>query len=227
MKGKTIYMVWILCLLGMAACTLQFPYIWEEGRLDYRITFNIDPDDAEILLNGRFIGLAYEFTSEEAPLILSSKNNELVLRKRGYEETAVDLWNYDGLDILVKETLTPIEGYGESLEKEEEKPVAEKNPPKVEEIKEMPPQPPPPPEPSAEPVQVTLSIQPVEAVVYLDGKFLAVIPENGKITNLRLIPGEYLIEIWKPGFETLRKKISLAEGKPADLVLSLKKVSEK
>lgn len=226
MTGKKIYMVWIVVLLGTAACTLQFPYMWDEGRLDYRITFHTDPDDAEVLLNGEFIGLAYEFASEEAPLILTSKDNELVLRKRGYEEVSVDLWEYQGVDIHIEETLTPIEGYGDSPV-EEEKPVNERNPPKVEEMKEMPPPPPPPPEPSAEPVPVTLSIQPVEAAVYLDGKFLAVIPENGKITNLRLAPGEHKVEICKPGFKTISNTISLSEGKPLDLVFSLEKTPEK
>ena len=47
-----------------------------------RVVLHVVPDDADVLLNGRFIGVAYEFASQGTALRLASRLNELVLKKR-------------------------------------------------------------------------------------------------------------------------------------------------
>jgi len=211
-----------LVVLLAAACTFQFPYDYIEDRAEYRITFKVTPDDAEVILNGRFIGLAYEFTGGDAVLVLSSRDSELLLRKRGYEEEEIDLWEYSGRTIAIERKLTPVEKYGEGKVAEETKPVAETDPAKTE--PERPDsEPPPTPEQPKRIVQVSMTVQPADAAIYLDGKFLGVAPASGQITNLKLKPGRYQFQILKPGYRTLEQTQVIPDQEKLELTFQLEK----
>ncbi|MDQ1350071.1 MAG: hypothetical protein QG657_372, partial [Acidobacteriota bacterium] len=91
---KIVYAWLVVLILTMVGCTFHFPYDdWDVNYSDYRVVLVVNPDDADVLLDGKFIGAAYEFVST-APLRLHSRNHELVIKKEGYTEEVVNLSSY-------------------------------------------------------------------------------------------------------------------------------------
>ena len=84
-----------------SSCTLHFPG-WELDYTEYRVLFKVEPDDAQVLLNGKWIGEAYEFSSWTSALRLSSRSNELILKKDGYVEEVIDLYEYNTRKIVIQ-----------------------------------------------------------------------------------------------------------------------------
>jgi hypothetical protein len=219
---KKIVYAWLMVLiLIMAGCTLHFPYDdWDVNYSDYRVVLVVNPDDADVLLDGKFIGAAYEFVAA-APLRLHSRNHELVIKKEGYIEEVIHLSEYPRPDITIRvKLLKERSDYQTPMRKstgEEPKPsMTEYKPiPKVEPVKEPPVK---AEEEMAEtktkglePVIVTLEIQPKEAAIYLNGKFWGISPESGVIKNIRLEPGKYTLEIIKPGYQSIKKELDVKD----------------
>jgi hypothetical protein len=179
----------------------------------------VEPDDAQVLLNGRYVGEAYEFSSSDSAMRLRSRDNEIIIKKEGYIEELIDLYDYSSRNIAVNLKLRKDKGYVR------EKPVTKKSAPpkpvpktvKEEEVPEVP-----------EDVNVKkfrlikliLDIQPAEASIYLNGKFWGISPANGKIENLKLKPGKYTVEVVKPGYQAYKKQLDLSDQK--ELLLSIK-----
>ena len=99
----------IAALIALTAVAVLFSacgWYWD-GFMEFnppplRVMFQIEPDDAHILLNGRFIGEAYEFSTKETALELQSKRNELLIKREGYVEEIVDLLHYSSSQITVR-----------------------------------------------------------------------------------------------------------------------------
>jgi len=218
----------LILILISSACTLHVPYGWDMDYYDYRIILLVEPDDADVLLDGKFIGEAYEFSKPGTALRLHSRNHELVIKKRGYVEEAINLYDYSTRDITIRMTLIRDKKYYSSpkkpVKKEETKPeseykpktVPEKKPPvKTEEEESIKPK-------KVEPVNVILEISPRESSIYLNGKFWGISPESGKIENLRLEPGQYTLEVVKPGFKEVKKELNIKD-KDVRLIIKLEK----
>jgi len=225
---KIIYSGITVLVLLLAACTLHFPYDWGVEYRDYRVILLIEPDDADVLLDGKFIGEAYEFSKEGSALRLHSRNHELIIKKKGYTEEVVDLGEYASNTITVRLKLLKDRRYYSSPEKpgevegkrEMEKTGKTEYVPKTEPVKE------PPVQLEKEEdvkvvdaVNVSLEISPKESSIYLDGRFWGITPESGKIDNLRLKPGRYTLEVVKPGYKDYKK---LLDVKDKDIKLILK-----
>jgi hypothetical protein len=225
---KIIRFLPLLLIFTLSACTLHMPYDFDSDYRDYRIVFKVDPDDADILLNGRFVGEAYEFSTSESAMRLTSRKNEIVIKKRGYVEEVIDLYKFNSRRItirvrLLQESRDPKRAYKPRAprpEKPTERPevVAKtapvKKPPK--EIEEE-------PMTRGEAINVVLSIKPVESSIYLNGKFWGISPEDGKIENFKLTPGKYTLEIVKPGYKTYVKKLVIKDQKDLKLFINLEK----
>ena len=217
-------------IITFSACTLHFPYEWEWDLSDYRVILKVEPDDAQVLLNGKWIGDAYEFSTWDSALRLSSRNNELVIKKDGYVEEVIDLYEYNTRKIVIRLSLmadkeyTPPASPREQTEKV--KPAqAEKKPEykaKTAPPKELPAEPKEEEVLSVTPVEVYIEIQPDETSIYLNGKFWGISPPGGKIKNLRLEPGKYTIEAIKPGYKGFKKEIEVKDQK-VDLSIQLEK----
>ncbi len=221
---KMIYLWMLLLMFGLSGCTMHFPYDWDFDYHDYRVILLVEPDDADVLLDGKFIGAAYEFASRESALRLQSRNHELVIKKEGYTEEVIDLRDYSSYDVTLRVKLLKEKRRYYSSPKKEKKEEEKAEPryvPKTEPVKE------PPVKPEAEPpvekmtsvVNVTLEILPRESAIYLNGKFWGISPESGKIENLRLETGKYTLEVIKPGYRSVKKQL---EVKDKDLQLSIK-----
>lgn len=217
----------MLLIVLFAACTVHFPYEWGVDYREYRVILLVEPDDADVLLDGKLIGEAYEFSKPDSALRLQSRTHELVVKKKGYIEEAVNLMDYSSEDITVRLKLLPDRhSYSSPAKKESvqaEEPEKTEYTPKTEPVIE------PPKEPvkaemeeteTVEVVNVTLEISPKESSIYLNGRFWGITPESGKIDNLRLKPGKYTLEVVKPGF-TGCKKILDVKDKDIKLLINL------
>ena len=235
---KKIVYVWIMVLvLIMIGCTIPYPYDnWNVDYSDYRVILLVNPDDADVLLDGKFIGAAYEFASSSAPLRLHSKSHELVIKKEGYKEELINLSDYSTPDITVRLKMIEERAYYRSpmkkrtgIEKSVESKAKNTEPEYVPEPKTE-------PEESLEkmeaeeareneytnkiePVNITLEIEPREAAIYLNGKFWGISPESGVIDNLRLEPGKYILEVVKPGYQSFKQELDI---KDQELKLNIK-----
>ncbi len=216
MKKIILFASLVPLLLLWTACSLNLPYEDYEYTGGYTVLLRVDPDDAEVLLNGRLVGMAYEFSTGDSALRLASRNNELVIKKQGYAEEAINLRDYSSHRITVTLSLKPERrspnAPATATAKEKDAYLA-----KTEPVKELPPlaAQAKPEIPGPEPVQVILDVTPVESAIYISGVFWGIVPESGKIDNLRLKPGKYLLEIIKPGYKPYSKEITATKEKLA------------
>jgi hypothetical protein len=220
---KISFLLTVLFFISLgAACSLNFPYDVMDDYDGVYVIMKIVPDDADVLLNGRFIGAAYEFSTSGSALRLASRQNELVFKKKGYGEEAVDLRAYASRNITLRINLeqqtgkTPAEPATKDTKQEAY--VAETEAP-----------PPPPPAEKTNATEehfltaVLLTVTPAETAIYIDGKFWGLAPEGGKIENLRLKPGKYVIEAFKPGFNVYKKEVTVPKGEKFTLAIALQK----
>ena len=215
-------------ILTLGACTIHVPFDTspEYDFQNYRIVFEVDPDDALILLDGRAIGEAYEFSTPQAALQLRGNRHEIVIKREGYIEELINLRDYAGGRITIRRRMrseAPRPGMIAP-------PAAETPEAKTVEPKPLPDEEAPlDAEPAAadvatdvQPVTVTLQVQPEEAAIYLEGRFWGIAPPSGKIDNLRLLPGNYTIEVARPGYASF-KQVLQVKDKPIQINIALKK----
>lgn len=226
---KIFYPAILAIILLLPACSFHFPTDWdnEYSYGDYSIVLKVNPDDAHVLLNGKFIGEAYEFSTRASALKLRSKRNELVIKKEGFLEEEIDLERYNMRKLTITLELKPDmvlkrKTVEESevappppppKEKREYKVVKEKEIPKGE-LKS-----------SVKGVfsRVVLKVSPADSSIYVDGKFWGVVPDQGVINNFNLKKGKHRIEVLKPGFVTVLKIINVTGQKELKVIIKLEK----
>ena len=218
---KTLYLLILVLAFGFSACTLHIPYDSYENYSSVRVVLHVEPDDAEVLLNGRFVGAAYEFSTPESALRLSSRRNDLIIKKEGYIEELIDLHGYSSRNITVRMTLRKDKGFVRETPKEMERVPPKPTPKTVKEIAPL-------DKPGTEEkigkfklIKIILEIEPVEASIYLNGKFWGISPKKGKIENLRLKTGKYTLQIVKPGYKEYKKELVLSDQKEVQLSIKL------
>lgn len=216
-KIRFLLLVVFFISLGVA-CTIHFPFDMLDDLKGVTVVMKIVPDDTDVLLNGKFIGVAYEFSTPGSALRLASRLNELVFKKEGYREESVDLRSYASRTITLRLNLEEralkdaSEAPGKDLPAQENdaayKAQSETPPPLPVDEKTV-------PEKNRFLATIVLTVTPAEAALYIDGKFWGVAPEGGKIENLRLEPGKYLFEAFKPGYKNYKKEISVPGSRPS------------
>ncbi|NIM18353.1 MAG: PEGA domain-containing protein [Candidatus Aminicenantes bacterium] len=219
-------------IIIFSSCTLHFPYEWDWGSRGIRVRLLVEPDDANVLLNGKWIGEAYEFSSFESAIRLASRNNEIIVKKEGYVEEVIDLYQYYTSNITIRLKLLKDKDYTGPV-----KPKKPGEKPKPKDAGKKPKYPPKakPPEKipqdieekgqeltAVESVEVFLEVLPEEASIYINGKFWGISPKGGKIENFRLKPGKYTLEVLKPGYRTYEKEL-IVKDKKINLSIRLEK----
>lgn len=222
---KRFYLFILVSMLFFSGCVWYIPTNVDSYDR-YRVILLVEPDDAEVLLDGRQVGLAYEFSTRPSALRLSSLEHELVIKKRGYDEESVNLREFNSSKITIRLVLNRKDTRYTTGQGEEKVPLPEIKEPKPEYVPKMPVETeaaePEEEELKVEPVQVSLTIEPAEASIYLDGKFWGISPVEGKI-DMWLKPGKYALEVVKPGFQPFRKDLELKDGKKLQLNIELQK----
>jgi hypothetical protein len=219
----------LLVIFMFSACTFHIPYDWEWDSPVIRVRLLVQPDDADVLLNGKWIGEAYEFSTFETAIRLASRNNEIIVKKEGYVEEAVNLYEYSSKNITVRLRLSIDKDYTGPVQEKKpvKKPGAASKKPEYKAKTDAEPKPPQDLEEkgreiAVEPVEVVLEILPEESSIYLNGKFWGISPKNEKIENLRLIPGKYTLEVVKPGYRSYKKELDIKDQK-VELSIHLEK----
>lgn len=237
----------LLLMLILPGCAIHIPPYgmdWESSTI--YVTLEVEPDDAVVLLNGKLIGEAYEFSEPKTAIKLASRNNEIVIKKEGYVEEAIDLYDYSTrhikirMDLRLDKDFTPpaktVRKPRPPAPPVKQKPEAKPKPaktakepaytPKPAPERKMPVQAEESPKFSVKTVPVALTVMPEESSIYLNGKFWGISPKDGKIKNLRLKPGKYLVEVLKPGYTSFKKEVLIAMVKdgPFNLTVNLEKV---
>ena len=210
----------IICVF--AACSIHVPW---EAMDDYdgvRVVMRVTPDDADVLLNGRFIGAAYEYAASGLALRLASRENELVFRKKGFREKAVNLRGYSSNRITLRFELAPEKAPAPGGTVVAETAEADAYEAQSEPLKPQPAEPPPAPADRFL-TQVALTVTPEETAVYIDGRFWGLAPATGKTLFLRLPPGKYAFAAFKPGYAPLTREIDVPRQEKIDLEIVLKK----
>lgn len=208
-------------IVSLTACAIHVP--WEVlGDYDgVRVVLRVTPDDADVLLNGRFIGAAYEYASPAAALRLASRANELTLRKKGFVEQVLDLGDYPSRRITVKTELKPAAPGSPAATA-----AADGSDPAYQATSEpLPPLPEERPAPAAERflTGIELALSPEETALYIDGRFWGLAPAQGKALFLRLPPGKYAFAAFKPGYAPFSKEISIPKQEKFTLAIDLQK----
>jgi hypothetical protein len=225
MKNTSLFIVALFFIGACAACTLNVPWEVMDDYNGVRVIMHVVPDDADVLLNGRFIGAAYEFASQGTALRLASRLNELVLKKKGFREKVIDLRDYSSRNINLKVVLESEASPGPAAA--EPAPAAAPENDQAYEAKSelLPPLPAEKPSPPEERslTQVTLSVTPEETAVYIDGKFWGLAPATGKTAELRLPPGKYSFSAYKPGFKAYNQEVVIPKQDKFILAIALKK----
>jgi hypothetical protein len=225
MKNTSLLIVALFFIGACAACTLNVPWDMTDDYDGVRVVMHVVPDDADVLLNGRFIGAAYEFASQGTALRLASRLNELVLKKKGFVEKVVDLRSYSSRNITLKAELES--EASPAAASTEPAPAAAAEDRQAYEAKNEP-MPPLPAEKSAPPMdryltEVTLTVSPEETAVYIDGKFWGLAPAEGKTASLRLPPGKYSFSAFKPGFRAYNQVVVVPKQAKFALTIALQK----
>ncbi|MCP5045811.1 MAG: PEGA domain-containing protein [bacterium] len=216
-----ISLLMMLMMVSFSGCSLHFPDGFDWDSPVYRVILKVNPDDSEVLLNGKVIGFAYEFSTSDSALRLASRTNELVIKREGYVEEEINLYDYSSHRIVIRLELQEDRDYSapppvKARPPKPLKPSQGKTVPKVvvPEEEET--------DPAKKPVDVTLEVTPEESAIYLDGRFWGLAPKSGVIGNLRLKPGKYELAVVKPGYGTYKKTLFIAD-QPVKLTVKLEK----
>ncbi len=231
---KTIYFtISLLTIIFLSYCTIHFPYDYETIGRQHKIVFKIVPEDALVLLNGKLIGEAYEFSTWESALRISSKDNELIVKREGFIEEVIDLYEYDGREFIVKVNLKRDDEYKPERRVIRKRELKQKETDQRKKIEGV----------AVRPKKIknleiksdeddiifhktslSLSVSPSDAAIYINKKFWGISPKSGRINNIVLRTGKYSLEIIKPGYVSVIKTIIVSgKMKNLDMIIALKK----
>jgi len=221
MKNLRYVSVLVSLICVFAACSINVPWEVLDDYDGVRVVMHVTPDDADVLLNGRFIGAAYEYAASGLALRLASRENDLVFRKKGYREKVINLRSYSSSRITLRFELAP-----ESAPATDETVVGDAAQESSYEAQSEPlkPQPAEQPQPAERFLtQVSLTVTPEEAAVYIDGRFWGLAPAAGQAIFLRLPPGTYAFAAFKPGYAPHSSEIVVPKQEKFPLEIALKK----
>jgi hypothetical protein len=225
MKNISFLTAVLFFICAFAACSINVPWDVMDDYDGVHVVMRVSPDDADVLLNGRLIGAAYEFSAAGSALRLASRQNELVFAKKGFREEVVDLRSYSSRHITLKVNLMR-----EDAPDAAESAAAKVSPSGEQQAYEAKSEP-LPAQPAEKPIageersltQVTLTAAPEETAIYIDGKFWGLAPAAGKTATLRLPPGKYAFTAFKPGFKIYIKEITVPKQENFELTITLQK----
>lgn len=208
---KKLLLLSFFSIVFMTGCAIHIPGpYFEDDYFPVTVRLDIDPDDAEVYLDGRLIGEAYEFSSSDTAIRLSSRNHRLAFSKEGYMEMITDLDDYRDRHIMLSLSLRPLPTERtQTAESEQATPSLPAKP--VEAVE--------PPETTDRYVLI-LTVEAPEATIYINDRFWGIVPEGGEIGRIVFNEKEIKIDILKPGFKPWQKKMILSkEGEELRVVL--------
>ncbi|MFN7960456.1 MAG: PEGA domain-containing protein [Thermoanaerobaculia bacterium] len=197
-------------------------YAEGNGALD----FDVSPENAEVYVDGQFVGTADDLDGFPSYLWLPKGTYEVTVYLDGYKTLTRTFKILPGVVLDVEDTLVP----GPSV-----RPVPPPEPrdfggrpPAVEDDDRYPSRDEPSEqEPSHSEMQgdagrLKLSLIPSDATVYLDGHFLGTATELSRLhAGLLLDAGSHRLEIVRPGYKSVEKRVNVRAGEEIELEIQL------
>ncbi|MEM7350971.1 MAG: PEGA domain-containing protein, partial [Acidobacteriota bacterium] len=196
------------------------------GALDV----DIKPQQAEIFVDGYLVGEADQFDGYPNYLWLEEGTYELAFYREGYETIFRQYTIYPGVIIDIDdkmyrgESIRPQPPAPEYLPQQEVLPQQEYLPQQDGAAQGLGPVDQPPPGPESDPSigRILVAGSPADAAVYLDGHFVGTAGEIAELTaGLIVEPGDHVVELVRPGFETQSLPIAVPAGEQVAVNLSL------
>ncbi|MGE0641723.1 MAG: PEGA domain-containing protein [Thermoanaerobaculia bacterium] len=203
------------------------------GALD----LDVSPERAEVYIDGELVGKADDFDGFPDYLWLEQGTYDVVIFSPGFQTIARQITIYAGQVIDVDDDMTPgVETRPEDLaskstvrrderlrrDRENEEYVRRSERSDRGSYSERSAEGPRTLDARGEPGRARVSVQPSDASVYLDGRFLGT---GGELSRLRsgliLDAGEHELEVVRPGFESATRSFSVAAGDEVSLSISL------
>lgn len=189
------------------------------GGLD----FDVSPEKAEIYIDGQYIGVADQFDGFPSYLWLEKGTYDVVIYREGYETISRQMSIYPGVVIDINDRMKP----GDAVHPEELAPKSTVNRDERlrrdrERAEEA--------ERSARSTsqrdekigRLRLTVLPEDSAVYLDGHFLGIAAEISRLhAGLIVEPGEHLVEVVHPSFDSQSHSIDVERGENIDLEVDL------
>ncbi len=189
---------------------------------------NVRPKKAEVYLDGQYIGPVKEFDGWPGYLWLEGGTYELIFYRPGFATERRNLTIYPGVVVDVRLELSP----GEAVAPDKVSRVDRSGP--IDEVRSaydrQTARDAAPPAAAAgeldardEPGRIRLSVEPLDASVYLDGRFLGSADELGGLrSGLVVDPGDHLLEVVRPGYGSERLEFRVEEGEELELEVALR-----
>jgi hypothetical protein len=208
-----------------------YPAYYSYRPLRYRdfgaLDLNIRPKKTEVWVDGQYVGTAGRFDGYPGHLWLGDGRHELILFNQGFETVRREVKVLEGLVLDINQVMVP----GESVPAEELTAFSE------EEIGGV-------PEPRSyreqidepqrrerradrvdtreEPGRLKLEVAPMDASIYLDGRFLGSGHELERLhSGLIVSPGEHTLEVVRPGYDSEEIPFLVEPGEDTALQVEL------
>ncbi len=188
------------------------------------VDLDIRPGKAEIYVDGAYVGVADQFDGYPAYLWLDEGTYELTFYKEGYETISRQYTIYPGVTLEVDdrmrrgEATAPAGPVGDLLPQAGSRAAGDSEwaaPPSVQTR--------PTAAVSGDGGRIAIAASPGDAAVYLDGHFVGTASEIAQLgTGLIVEPGDHVVEIIRPGYESQRVPVSVTAGERLDLELVLR-----
>ncbi|MDA8016626.1 MAG: PEGA domain-containing protein [Thermoanaerobaculia bacterium] len=201
--------------------------VW--GALD----LDVRPEKAEIYLDGQYIGIADEYDGFPSYLWLEKGTYDLAIYAEGYETLFRQVSIYPGIVIDIEDRMrtgpsTHPDDYGPTSTERRDARIA-RNREKEEAARaqeatagEAWSSSSPTVAADADVGRLYVSVLPADAAIYLDGHFLGTAAEIGQLSaGIVVEPGDHVIELVRPGYETHRKEIVVPPGERTTVELEL------
>jgi len=215
-----------------------YPRVYPQPNAVYgALDFDVSPERAEIWVDGRRIGIADDYDGFPDYLWLEKGTYDVVIYLPGFRTISRQYTIYPGLVIDVEdrmergESIAPLDIGPKSHERRDERLRRdEENQRRLEDrgepgagYSEGNPAPPDWIDARAEPGRLQLSIEPNDASVYLDGRFVGTGRElAGLRSGLLVDAGEHRLEVVRPGYVGETRSVTIRGGDDSELRVELK-----
>jgi len=178
------------------------------------LRFQVSPENAEIFLDGYYVGTADDFDGMFQRLRLAPGEHDVELYLSGYHSVRQKILVRPGATFRVRYSMEALKP-GDTPEP---RPVAPAAPPPSAERRPGP----QPPQPSGRSDfgAIAIRVQPRDAVVMIDGERWETPPDNDRLV-VQLPAGQHRVEIRKDGFGTYASTVDVRRGDETPLNVSL------
>lgn len=226
--------------------SVGYPYYgwgsWSGHPVGYRVAvrdarlgavdLNVKPKKAEVYIDGEYVGTARQFDGYPSYLWLRPGSYELALYREGFRTEAREIQVRTGALIDLRIELA--RGLAERPAPPAPRPALapeRRSSPAESRVESRPDRPAPAAAPAArpegrdlraEPSRLHLSLEPLDASVYLDGRLLGSAEElQGLHAGLLVEAGSHLLEVVRPGYQTESLEFDAEPGEEIELVVGL------